>query len=207
LAGKTSFALGVDARAPDDRNGGRFSQSLAAKQDWYGVQGGIWKSARLEAREAVHIAKAHVQTSFDLKTGTVSVSGELSRAASATTLQVTLSRGGEFVARTVYHFRLDRFDAVLALPEAEPWSPEAPNLYDLVIELIVGDATVDVIEKAGGFRRLEAKDGRLMLNGEPFYMFGALDQDWHPEEEYRAPCADFLEQRFANAKAMGLNSL
>ena len=92
LAGKTSFVLGVDARVPDDRNGGRFSQSLAAKQDWYGVQGGIWKSARLEARNPIHIAKAHMQTSFDLKTGVVSVSGELSRAAPASALQVTLSR-------------------------------------------------------------------------------------------------------------------
>jgi hypothetical protein len=207
LAGKTSFVLGVDARVPDDRTGGRFSKSLAAKQDWYGVQGGIWKSARLEAREAVHIAKAHVQTSFDLKTGTVSVSGELSRAASATTLQVTLSRGGEFVARTVYHFRLGRFDAVLALPGAEPWSPEAPNLYDLVIELIVDGKAIDAIARIVGFRRFEAKDGRLLLNGEPFYMFGALDQDWYPEEECRPPNPRFLEQRFANAKAMGLNTL
>jgi hypothetical protein len=207
LRGKTSFVLGVDARVPDDRNGGRFSQSLAGKQDWYGVQGGIWKSVCLEARDPIHIAHASVRTSFDLQTGVVSVSGELSRAAAATTLQVTLSRGGEFGARSIYHFRSERFDAVLALPGAEPWSPEAPNLYDLVIELIVGDATVDVIEKVVGFRRLEAKDGRLMLNGEPFYMFGALDQDWHPEEECRAPCADCLEQRFANAKAMGLNTL
>jgi Glycosyl hydrolases family 2, sugar binding domain/Glycosyl hydrolases family 2/Glycosyl hydrolases family 2, TIM barrel domain len=207
LAGKTSFVLGVDAQVPDDRNGGRFSQSLAAKQDWYGVQGGIWKSARLEARDTVHIAKAHVQTSFDLHTGAVSVSGELSRAAAGTTLQVTLSRGGEFAARTVYHFRLGRFDAVLALPGAEPWSPEAPNLYDLVIELIVGDATADAIERVVGFRRFEAKDGRLMLNGKPFYMFGALDQDWHREEECRGLNAEFLEQRFANAKAMGLNTL
>ena len=46
-----------------------------------------------------------------------------------------------------------------------------------------------------------------MLNGEPFYMFGALDQDWHPEEECRPPNPQFLEQRFANAKAMGLNTL
>ena len=38
-------------------------------------------------------------------------------------------------------------------------------------------------------------------------MFGALDQDWHPEEECRPPNAEFLEQRFANAKAMGLNTL
>ena len=207
LAGKTSFVLGVDARVPDDRKGGRFSQSLAAKQDWYGVQGGIWKSACLEARDPIHIAKASVRTSFDLNTGVVLVSGEVSRAAPATTLQVTLSRGGEQEARLIYHFRSERFLASLVLPRVEPWSPEAPNLYDLVIELIVGDTTVDAIERIVGFRRFEAKDGRLMLNGEPFTMFGALDQDWHPEEECCAPSAEFLEQRFVNAKAMGLNTL
>ena len=38
-------------------------------------------------------------------------------------------------------------------------------------------------------------------------MFGALDQDWHPGEECRAPSAEFLEQRFVRAKAMGLNTL
>src|ERR1700729_958474 len=207
LAGKTSFVLGVDARAPDDRNGGRFSQSLAAKQDWYGVQGGIWKSARLEARDPIHIAKATVRTSFDLKTGVVSVSGELSRAAPATTLQVTLARRGATVARLTDHFQSERFEAPLALAQAEPWSPEAPNLHDLVIELHVDGKAIDAIERIVGFRRFEAKDGRLMLNGEPFYMFGALDQDWHPEEECRAPSAESLEQRFANAKAMGLNTL
>ncbi len=207
LAGKTSFVLGVDARVPDDRNAGRFSQSLAGKQDWYGVQGGIWKSARLEARDPIHIAKAHVRTSFDLKTGVVSVSGDRSRVAAATRVRITLSRGGKSVASSTHHFRSERFDSLLALPQAEAWSPEAPNLYDLVIELIVGDATVDVIEKAVGFRRIEARDGRLFLNGKPFYMFGALDQDWYPEEECRPPNPQFLEQRFANAKAMGLNTL
>jgi hypothetical protein len=207
LAGKTSFVLGVDARVPDDRTGGRFSQSLAAKQDWYGVQGGIWKSARLEARDPIHIAKASVRTSFEVKMGVVSMSGEISRATAETTLRATLLRDGEFVARSIYHFQTNRFEAVLALPGAESWSPEAPNLYDLVVELIVGEATVDAIERVVGFRRFEAKDGRLMLNGEPFYMFGALDQDWHTEEECRAPSAEFLEQRFANAKAMGLNTL
>src|SRR3984957_9407239 len=200
LAGKTAFVLGLDARVSDDRNGGRFSQSLAAKQDWYGVQGGIWKSARLEARDPIHIAKVRVQTSLDLQTGAVSVSGELSRAAAETTLQVTLSRGGQQDARLIYYFRSERFEAALALAQAEPWSPEAPNLYDLVIELIVDGKIVDSIERIVGFRRFEAKDGRLMLNGEPFYMFGALDQDWHPEEECRPPSAAFLEQRFANAK-------
>ena len=207
LGGRTSFVLGIDARVPDDRNGGRFSQSLAGKQDWYGVQGGIWKSARLEARDPIHIAKACVRTSFDLKTGVVSVSGELSRAAAATSLRLTLLRAAEQVARLIYHFRSGRFDAMLALPNAESWSPETPNLYDLVVELIVGDATVDAIDKVVGFRRFEARDGQLLLNGQPFTMFGALDQDWHPEEECRPPSTESLEQRFTNAKAMGLNTL
>ena len=207
LAGKSSFVLGVDARVPDDRNGGRFSQSLAAKQDWYGVQGGIWKSARLEARRPIHIAKAWVRTSFDLKTGVVSISGALSRAAPATTIQATLSRRGQQVARLIYHPRSERFEAVPTLPGAEPWSPDAPNLYNLVVELIVGDSIVDAIERVVGFRRFEARDARLFLNGQPFTMFGALDQDWYPEEECRPPNPQFLEQRFVNAKAMGLNTL
>ena len=32
-------------------------------------------------------------------------------------------------------------------------------------------------------------------------------QEWHPEEECRPPNPQFPEQRFANAKAMGLNTL
>ena len=207
LGGRTSFVLGVDARVPDDRSGGRFSQSLAGKQDWYGAQGGIWKPARLEARDSIHFAKVSIKTSFDLETGVVSISGELSRPAAATTLEATLSRGGEAIARLIYHFRSGRFDALLALPEAEPWSPDAPNLYDLVVKLVAGDKTVDAVERVVGFRRFEARGGRLLLNGQPFTMFGALDQDWHPEDECRPPSAEFLEQRFANAKAMGLNTL
>jgi len=38
-------------------------------------------------------------------------------------------------------------------------------------------------------------------------MLGALDQDWHPEQECRQPDAAFLERRFRHAKALGLNTL
>ena len=61
--------------------------------------------------------------------------------------------------------------------------------------------------ESSDFDLFEARNGQLLLNGQPFIMFGALDQDWHPEEECRPPTAEFLEQRFANAKAMGLNTL
>ena len=209
LAGKRTFVLGIDARIPDDREGGgaRLSLSLIGKQDWYGLMGGIWKPARLEARNAVHFTEVAVRTSYDLKTGVVTVSGKLSRAAPKTTLRVSLSREGEMVVRLIFHFRSADFEASFAVPEAAPWSPEAPNLYAAVIELVSESPVVDAVDRVVGFRRFEAREGRLFLNGRPFFMMGALDQDWRPEEERRPPKAEFLEQRFANAKAMGLNTL
>jgi beta-galactosidase/beta-glucuronidase len=151
LAGKRTFTVGVDARVPDDRDGAgaRLSQSLIGKQDWYGLMGGIWKPARLEARNAVHFAAVAVRTSFDLKTGVVSVSGKLSRATEATTLRVSLSRGGEGVARLIFHFRSTDFEAALAVPDAAPWSPEAPNLYAAVIELISERSSTRSSESSG----------------------------------------------------------
>ena len=55
-----------------------FSQSLAGKQDWYGVQGGIWKPARLEARDPLHLSELAVRCAFDLARGTVTAKGRLS---------------------------------------------------------------------------------------------------------------------------------
>ena len=206
LDGKTSFALGVDARVPDDRNGGRFSQSLAGKQDWYGVQGGIWKPARIEARDPVHLSELAVRCAYDLARGTVVVKGMLSQAAKGVA-RLTLSRSGQAVARHDVPLRSAEFEARLEVANPDPWSPDRPKLYDLTVELVHDGRVVDSAERRIGFRRFEAKGGRLLLNGEPFYMFGALDQDWHPGEECRAPSAEFLEQRFVRAKAMGLNTL
>ena len=203
---KASFILGVDSRTPDDRDGGRFSRSLAGKQDWYGVHGGIWKPARLEARDPVHLSEVEVQCSYDLVAGVVTVKGRLSQLG-ADALRVVLSRAGNVVANGDFPLDSTAFVARLAALDPDPWSPDAPNLYDVAIEVIRGGAVVDAADRTVGFRQLEAKEGRLVLNGRPFFMFGALDQDWHPHEECRAPDPQFLEQRFANAKAMGLNTL
>ena len=206
LDGKTAFVLGVEARVPDDRHGGRFSQSLAGKQDWYGVQGGIWKPARIEARNPIHISELAVRTSFDLAQGAVIARGRLSAQAQAK-IRLTLSRLDRTVAAGEFDLASAEFEVELPVPGPEAWSPDAPNLYELAVEILREGTVVDAVERTVGFRRLETRDGRLFLNGAPFFMFGALDQDWHPEEECRPPSEAFLEQRFLNAKAMGLNTL
>src|SRR5271163_2690938 len=142
LDGKTSFALGVDARVPDDRNGGSFSQSLAGKQDWYGVQGGIWKPARLEARDPIHLRELAVRCTYDLARGTVTAKGRLSGEAAAVA-RLALSRLGETVVEREFRLTAAQFEASLAVSNPDPWSPDGPALYDLAIELVHDGRIVD----------------------------------------------------------------
>lgn len=196
------FALTVTARVPDERDYADrgLGVMLHGKQDWYGLQGGIWKSVRLEARDAVHIAHLAVTTETDLTTHAVTVRGHLEGGTSGRAI-ITLTRNGQTIAEQSFDVGPE-IALRLNVPTVELWSPDTPNLYDLTITL-----GTDVQTRTIGFRQFESRDGRLWLNGEPFYMFGALDQDWYPEEESRHPTPEFLEQRFRNAKAIGLNTL
>jgi hypothetical protein len=206
LDGRTSFMLGVDARVPDDRKGGRFSQSFVGKQDWYGIQGGIWKPARLEARDPLHFRELAIRCAYDLDRGMATASAKLSRTAPAT-LRVRLSSADETIAERDVAVSSPEVEVTVEVLRPHPWSPSATALYRIETELVQAGRLVDKDVRTVGFRRFEAKDGRLFLNGEPFFLIGALDQDWHPQEECRSPDPKFLEERFLRAKAMGLNAL
>jgi hypothetical protein len=63
------------------------------------------------------------------------------------------------------------------------------------------------VEKTCGFRTIEARDGRIFLNGEPLYLRGVLDQGYYPETIYTPPSLDFLEKQAHLLKALGFNCL
>ena len=209
LAGRTDFSLRVDAVLPDERGLGRASlgETFVAKQDWYGLQGGIWKPARLEARHPLHIAELAVHTVCENGLSVVRARGALSTSLQHVELRLVLRRDGSAVADATFSLDASGFDCELKAGDVKLWSPDAPHLYELECSLTVEGLRVDALLRTIGFRDFTAHDGRLYLNGEPFQMFGALDQDWHPEEECRPPSPEFLEQRFRNAKALGLNTL
>ena len=196
------FALEVQARVPDERHYAErgLGVMLHGKQDWYGLQGGIWKSVRLEARDPLHVTDLAVATETDLTSHAVTVRGRLDGGSSGR-VSLTLSRDSRTIAEQGFDVGAE-FSVRLPVANVELWSPDAPNLYELTVTL-----GSDAQTRTVGFRRFESRDGRLWLNGEPFYMFGALDQDWYPEEESRHPDPAFLEQRFRNARAIGLNTL
>ena len=133
----------------------RFSQSLAGKQDWYGVQCGIWKPARLEARDPVHIRELAIRTAYDGADGAVVAKGKLSAPTQAK-IRMTVSRRDQTLATCEFEIGAAEFDVRLAVRRAVAWSPDDPNLYQLAVEVMRDKAPVDAVDAwsaSGGSKR------------------------------------------------------
>lgn len=104
-------------------------------------------------------------------------------------------------------------ELTLAIPHPKAWSPESPFLYDLKIEL--KDASghvVDTVTSYFGLRDVAlAKDDkgrqRILLNGQPIVLLGALDQGYWPDGIYTAPTDAALRFDLEAAKRLGFNAL
>lgn len=65
---------------------------------------------------------------------------------------------------------------VMEVPAAELWSPEAPNRYRLVAQLIDAEGYAAQIETLFGLRKIEARGRWVYLNNQPTYLDGILYQ-------------------------------
>lgn len=186
---------------------GPFTEIPHGKQSWYGPLAGIWQSVVLEARHPRHIA--HCAIVADRTSGRVDAAVTLSLAAPGgrVRLRVREAGGAAVVAEGTVEAPGPDLRATLTVADARPWSPDDPVLYELAAELVEGDTVLDRRIERFGFRSIEARDGKLLLNGAPFYLRGALDQDYYPEGICTPPSLAFLEDQLLKAKHLGLNCL
>ncbi len=63
--------------------------------------------------------------------------------------------------------------AISNLALAKPWSPASPTLYRLSAKLTGPTGKVDSREIDFGFRSFSASKGQFLLNGKPYFLFGA----------------------------------
>ncbi len=84
------------------------------------------------------------------------------------------------------HPRLDRVKFGLletTIPDPKKWSPEAPNLYQLVLSLEDSSGNILEVKTAKiGFRSIEFRksDSKLLINGKLTYLYGVNRPDHHP---------------------------
>jgi hypothetical protein len=63
----------------------------------------------------------------------------------------------------------------ISLDPFAPWSPESPNLYLAEIVLLRNGKPIDGWNERFGVKKVESKDGKILLNNRPYFIRGAGD--------------------------------
>ena len=75
-------------------------------------------------------------------------------------------------------------DVTLAVPHAKLWSAEVPYLYTLVATLRHKGAITEVVPVKVGMRKVEMKDGQLLVNGKAILIKGVNRHEMDPDGGY-----------------------
>jgi len=207
-----TVSVTVDDPGPGaDIRGYPFDEVPHGKQSWYGNVSGPWQSIVLEERARTHVRSLRITP--DVTSSSVRLDVALSQTppAGRGTLLATVyaPRSAAPVARVQTELTSSlNYSLTVRIPGAELWSPDSPSLYTVNISLVTEDgAVVDQFADRFGMRTIAARDGRILLNGKPVFLSGALDQDFFPETDYTPPSEDYLREQFLKAKRLGLNLL
>ena len=157
---------------------------LSQNYDYY-CFGGIFRSIELHQLPPLAIDRAQIKT--------VSLKGEI---------EIAVKLTGEHHKKVDITYQIDDGEAVklscsvfheiatfnATVPDPSIWSTTSPALHTIAIT--VGDDTV--VERFG-LRTVEAKNGRILLNGEPLKLRGYCRHESHPEFGPALPLQIVLE--------------
>ena len=155
---------------------------------WYTPVSGIWQTVWLEPVPEDHIERLII--SCDMTGADIEVVG--------VTEGTVLFDGSEY--------KLECGKCRIEPVDPKLWSPNEPNLYDFCVK-----SGEDEVSSYFALRSLstETVDGmpRLMLNGEPFFFHGLLDQGYFSDGLYTPASPKLFEQDILRMKSLGFNTL
>ncbi|KAI9776514.1 MAG: hypothetical protein M1839_009548 [Geoglossum umbratile] len=86
------------------------------------------------------------------------------------------------------------------------WTAETPDLYHLQVDLVDGDHTLQTISQPVGFRKVEIKNGNLLVNGRAIQLRGVNHHDNHPRYGRAVP-VEFLRRDLVLMKQHNVNAI
>jgi beta-galactosidase/beta-glucuronidase len=182
---------------------------------WYTHTSGIWQSVWLEARGQSYVNAVRIEPDLGAQLARVTLDATVP-SAETFILRLTSPDNAFPPARQRFDLGPGRQTLTMELPIPSPrlWSPESPFLYriDVHLDPVLGGAC-DRFQTYFGMRSIGrgAWNGReyenVLLNGEPIYLRGALDQAFHPDGIYTYPTDERIRADLALARELGLNLL
>ena len=180
-------------------NQARGKQIMGGSGIWYAPISGIWQTVWLESVPDLYIESVRLTPDIDNNCLRVCLDGKGDGAA----ITWRIADGD----RTLASGTAEGPDFAVAMPTYQLWTPENPYLYDLY--LTYGE---DSVRCYFGMRKFSlGKDAmgvsRLMLNNQPYFQNGLLDQGYWSDGMYTAPSDEALVYDIQTMKDMGFNML
>jgi beta-galactosidase/beta-glucuronidase len=186
-------------------------KQLGSSGIWYTRTTGIWQSVWLEPVASYHIDGIAVSPSLspDGRSGSIVATVQTAGGGPVhdSEVSVELSSPGRTVHENIKMTggALENPSVSLAVPDPKLWTPETPNLYDLKVTLRRDGKTVDEVRSYCALRTVGIANGRLTLNGKPYFYRGVLDQGFWPDGVYTAPTDAALRADVEAIKKLGFN--
>jgi len=196
----------VRVEDPDDG-----AEILHGKQadGWYTPVSGIWQSVDLLVVPVERVSGAYATPDLDADAVTVDAETTFDAGGTGRRVTVTVRDGDGDVLGTATEALGPDGDAsaTVALEDPTYWTPETPTLYEFDVELVDAGEPLDTYTDRFGLREVSVTDDRVLLNGDPIRLRGALDQAYYPDTLYRPADLDTFADEIEAAKAAGFNLL
>ena len=176
-AGDNSLEVAIADLAPEPGGAGKDEIELGINPGWEGY-GGIIRDVYLEIRSAAFVDNVHLTYDFtpEFAKAMCKVAVDLSSSSPGQgKVGVSLLRDSTEIARAEKEvdLRPGNTEAELSFDLTNPalWSPEQPNLYQLLVTLQSPTGT-DQFSCNTGFRKIEVRGRRFYLNGARLQLHG-----------------------------------
>lgn len=183
---------------------------------WYSRTTGIWQSLWMEFVSDYYIDR--VQMTPDIDRGQLIVESfchfsetQTNQESVALTMQVYLR--DKLITDVTVNNVQDYMKTTLPIDSDLPdfrlayWTPESPELYDIVFTLETNGIVKDEVQSYFGMRAISTNGNEIMLNNEKFYQKLILDQGYYKETLMTAPHSFAEFEDIQKIKAMGFNGV
>ena len=164
---------------------------------------GIWQTVWLEFTPKTYLQSVRI-TPDDVNRQ-VCFAASVDGCTRDTIIRAVITKDGRTVGEASARPTPGVTNFIAAVSEAELWQPGAPVLYDVIFTLERSGETVDTVSSYFGFRRVEIRGDKFLINGKPVFQRTVLDQGFYPDGIYTAPSDEDLKGDIELSMAAGFN--
>lgn len=182
---------------------------------WYTNSTGIWQTVWLEEVTSTYIndVKYHIhydEGQVDMEIFIEGLSLEnLDLEYQILFSNELISKGSTRVTGKKIHQNIDIIQGHIFATnfhdDGRSWTPENPNLFDVILVLKNDEKELDKVISYFGFRKIHTDNGMVFLNNKPYYQKLVLDQGYWPTGLLTAPSDEDFVKDITLSKNMGFN--